>query len=52
MKQYRVLCEECDNETHLVTEDTVEIEFCPICGRRTEPEDITGSDDIQLNVAI
>jgi rRNA maturation endonuclease Nob1 len=44
MKEYRILCEECDNETHLAVEDNVDIEFCPCCGRRTEPEDITETD--------
>jgi len=46
MKQYRIMCEECDYETHLVVEETVEINYCPCCGRRAEPEDITESDDI------
>jgi hypothetical protein len=44
MKQYRMMCEECDNETHVVAEEYCEIEFCPCCGRRCEPEDMTEHD--------
>ena len=44
VKQYRIMCEECDNESHLVIEEGVEVEFCPCCGRRAEAEDITESD--------
>jgi uncharacterized CHY-type Zn-finger protein len=46
MKQYRILCEECDMETHVVIEEYVVVEFCPSCGRRAEPEDISEKDDI------
>jgi len=46
MKQYRILCEECDHETFIVSEEDYDIEFCPCCGRRTEPEDISETDDI------
>jgi ribosomal protein S27E len=34
MKQWRVECEECDNESIVFSD--VEAEFCPVCGRRTE----------------
>jgi rRNA maturation endonuclease Nob1 len=45
MREYRIMCEECDQETHLIAEDYAEIEFCPCCGRRVEPEDMTENDD-------
>jgi ribosomal protein S27E len=45
-KHYRVLCEECAYETIILAEDRAEIDFCPCCGRRAEPEDITEDDDI------
>ena len=31
---YLIECEECDNESSVLS--YVEVEFCPICGRRTE----------------
>ena len=34
MMQWRVECEECDNESIILS--YVEVEFCPHCGRRTE----------------
>lgn len=46
MNQWRILCEECDHETHLVAEEYTEIKYCPCCGRRAEPEDISETDDI------
>lgn len=46
MKQYRILCEECDFETHLVAEENAEIEFCPCCGRRVTPENLSEEDNI------
>ena len=46
MKQYRIMCEYCDTETHVVTEEHADIEFCPACGRRAEPEDLSEGDDI------
>jgi rRNA maturation endonuclease Nob1 len=45
MKSWRIMCEECDMETHLVAEEYCEIEFCPCCGRRAEPEDITNDEE-------
>ena len=44
-KEYRILCEECDRESVILVED-YDIEFCPCCGRRAEPEDISEVDDI------
>jgi rRNA maturation endonuclease Nob1 len=35
-KEFRILCEECDGETVVVTFDNENVEFCPLCGRRTE----------------
>jgi NMD protein affecting ribosome stability and mRNA decay len=38
-KLYRVLCEECDQETFVTTVDEhITVDFCPCCGRRVEPE--------------
>tara|TARA_Y100000114_G_C11680190_1_gene288203 strand:- start:285 stop:413 length:129 start_codon:yes stop_codon:yes gene_type:complete len=34
MKQWRVECEECYSESIVLSYE--EVEFCPICGRRTE----------------
>ena len=46
MNQYRIMCEECDMETHILAEEYVNVEFCPSCGRRAEPEDLSEGDDI------
>ena len=47
MKQYRVLCEECNCESYALTEDEgCNIEFCPACGRRGHIEDISEEDNI------
>lgn len=46
MRQYRIMCEECDMETHVIAEDMVAVEFCPACGRRAIPEDLSEVDDI------
>ena len=46
MNTWRIMCEECDTETHVITEEHADIEFCPCCGRRVEPEDISEGDDI------
>jgi ribosomal protein S27E len=45
-KHCRILCEECAHETHVFSEEIAEIEFCPCCGRRAEPEDLSEVDDI------
>ena len=45
-KEYRILCEECDRESVILVEEDFDIEFCPCCGRRAEPEDISEADDI------
>lgn len=34
MSEWKVECEECDNETVILSEGQDEPEFCPICGRR------------------
>jgi len=46
MNTWRIMCEECDSETHVITEEHDDIEFCPVCGRRVEPEDLSEGDDI------
>ena len=46
MNTWRIMCEECDTETHVLSEEYVEISFCPACGRRVEPEDLSEGDDI------
>ena len=46
MNSWRIMCEECDTETHVISEEHTDIGFCPACGRRAEPEDISEGDDI------
>jgi|TARA_B100000287_G_scaffold45289_1_gene40559 rubrerythrin len=43
-KEYRVECEECDALTIVLVEGDREPEFCPMCGRRAEAEDISETD--------
>jgi len=43
-KEYRVECEECDSVTIILIEDGKNPQFCPMCGRRAEPEDISETD--------
>lgn len=46
MNTWRIMCEECDTETHVIMEEHADVEFCPACGRRVEPEDVSEGDDI------
>lgn len=39
--EYRVECEECYSVTVVLCEDGEKPEFCPVCGRRAEAENIT-----------
>lgn len=43
MTEYRILCEECDQESTVVVDEynTIPVEFCPCCGRRTIPEELS-----------
>ena len=43
-KEYRVECEECESTTIVLVEDGGEPQFCPMCGRRAETEDISEVD--------
>jgi rRNA maturation endonuclease Nob1 len=46
MKEYRIECEECDNVTTVLSQYTVdEPEFCPMCGRRQDVEEIEEDTD-------
>lgn len=42
--EFKIECEECDNVTVILTETQDTPEFCPICGRRADVEDITNSN--------
>ena len=42
--EYRIECEECYSTTIVLVEDGEEPEFCPVCGRRAEVEDISNPD--------
>ena len=42
--EYRIECEECDNITIVLVESDDAPEFCAICGRRAEVEDISDED--------
>ncbi len=39
--EYRIECEECDALTIILVENGEKPEFCPVCGRRAEVEDIS-----------
>jgi ribosomal protein S27E len=39
--EFRIECEECDNITIVLVESGDFPEFCPICGRRANSEDIS-----------
>ncbi len=39
--EYRTECEECYAVCIVVAETGEEPEFCPMCGRRVEPEDLS-----------
>ena len=39
--EFRIECEECDNITIILVESSDTPEFCPICGRRADVEDIS-----------
>jgi len=39
--EYRIECEECESTTIVLVEDGEQPEFCPVCGRRAEVENIT-----------
>jgi len=42
--EYRIFCEECDRESIIIpTDEDSQVQFCPLCGRRAEPEEISGS---------
>ena len=43
-KEYRVECEECSSTTIVLVDDGKNPEFCPMCGRRAEVEDISETD--------
>jgi len=42
--EYRIECEECDNITIVLVESDDVPEFCAICGRRADVEDISDED--------
>lgn len=42
--EYRIECEECESTTIVLVEAGETPEFCPICGRRAEIENITEAD--------
>jgi len=39
--EYRIECEECYSVTIVLCEGEEKPEFCPVCGRRAEVEDIS-----------
>jgi ribosomal protein S27E len=39
--EFRIECEECDNITIVLVESGDNPEFCPMCGRRADIEDIS-----------
>ena len=42
--KFKIECEECDAVTEVHLEDQDRVEFCPVCGRRVEAEDISEHD--------
>jgi Zn finger protein HypA/HybF involved in hydrogenase expression len=45
MSTFRIECEECDNET--IVDALVHPQFCPVCGRRGEVENIDDTDLVE-----
>ena len=43
--EYRIECEECDAVTIILVEDGETPEFCPVCGRRAEIEELNVNVD-------
>jgi len=44
MIEFRIECEECEEVTHIIANDSPE--FCPMCGRRSHAE---STSDFDLN---
>jgi rubrerythrin len=42
--EFRIECEECYSVTVILCEDGETPEFCPVCGRRAEVEDISNEN--------
>ena len=42
--EYRIECEECYSITIILCENGETPEFCPVCGRRAEVEDISNEN--------
>jgi rRNA maturation endonuclease Nob1 len=42
MSEWKIECEECDNESVIIAYEKPE--FCPICGRRANAEDVDYED--------
>lgn len=42
MREWKIECEECDNESVII--GYVEPEFCPVCGRRADVQDLEDGD--------
>jgi len=38
LKDYQIDCEECDETTYVAS--YVKPKYCPVCGRRAEPEEV------------
>ena len=38
--EYQIECEECDSVTVVLVENGEKPEFCPVCGRRAEAENL------------
>jgi len=43
--EYRIECEECESVTIVLVENGETPEFCPVCGRRADAEDISQQED-------
>ena len=44
--EYRIECEECESVTIVLVENGESPEFCPVCGRRAEVENINVDVDL------
>lgn len=43
--EFRIECEECETVSVVMTDTDEKPEFCPVCGRRADVEDIS---DLEL----